>query len=272
MIKITDGNAREIEFKSFTFKGGEESVKLNTPPDIKKAWIRADLFSSSDIMQLLMVTDALRRRGAETITLECPYFPYARQDRVMVPGEALSVKVMADLINSQNYNKVIIWDAHSDVTPALINRVQNNPQDYFVHSFIKDNFFTYDNTFLVAPDAGAIKKVSKLSELSGIQMVRADKLRDVKTGQIKETIVYSEHVGDKDFLIVDDICDGGRTFIELADKLRLLTTGCIYLHVTHGIFSNDLKVFEGKIDGISCANVFPNVSWKGYHGKLFFPN
>jgi ribose-phosphate pyrophosphokinase len=68
-----------------------------------------------------------------------------------------------------------------------------------------------------------------------------------------------EELAKKDFLIVDDICDGGRTFIELAKVLRPWTTGKIYLYVTHGIFSNGLDVFNSLIDGVYTANPFPKV-------------
>jgi ribose-phosphate pyrophosphokinase len=74
--------------------------------------------------------------------------------------------------------------------------------------------------------------------------------------------VYSEHVRDHNFLIVDDICDGGRTFIELAKVLRPLTNGSIFLYVTHGIFSQGLDVFKGVIDHIYTANLF-NPSHEG---------
>jgi ribose-phosphate pyrophosphokinase len=172
---------------------------------------------------------------------------------------------MANLINSQNYREVNIWDAHSDVTPALINRVVSTPVEDIISEVVA-NSSMYDraimngrNTILVAPDAGSIKKISKVAQKFSYPMVRADKHRDVATGQITETVVYSENVGGKNFLIVDDICDGGRTFTELADKLRLLTTGKIMLYVTHGIFSKGLEVFEGKIDKIFCPNVFSTV-------------
>lgn len=267
-------NGPQFEYKAFTFNGGEEQIVLDlksketsiTRP--RDFIIDAHLETSQDIIRLLIITDALKQYGTNKISLVCPYFPYARQDRVMQSGEALSVRVMANLINAQGYSKVIIWDAHSDVAPALIDRVRNISQHELARKFIKDNFFDNDYCVLVAPDAGAIKKVMKLSELCGISMVRADKHRDVRTGQITETVVYSEHVGNKNFVIVDDICDGGRTFIELAQKLRPLTSGKIYLYVTHGIFANGLNVFEGIIDGIFCPNPFSGFNRAGYSGEF----
>ena len=109
---------------------------------------------------------------------------------------------------------------------------------------------------LVSPDAGANKKVFEFAKLHGYKrVVRADKVRDVSTGEILSTQVFSEHVGNADFLMLDDICDGGRTFIELARELRKLTTGKIFLYVTHGIFSKGGDVFDGFIDQIYTSNL-----------------
>lgn len=243
----------------FVFSGGEVQIGLPYPLDTTapdSARITAHLRSSDDIMSLLLVTDALRRNNPSIrLNLTCPYFPYARQDRVCAPGEALSVRVMADLINSQNYETVEVWDPHSDVAPALLNRaIVRSSQD-----IIRKRYVDYlDNTILVAPDAGALKKVGNIAKEFSLPMVRADKTRDPKTGSINGTIVYSDHVGNNDFLVVDDICDGGRTFIELAKKLRPLTDGKLLLYITHGIFSQGFKDLGGVYNEILCPNPFTN--------------
>ena len=213
--------------------------------------ITADLRSGDDIMELLMVTDALRRlpggRSA-AIHLVVPYLPYARQDRVCNPGEALGLRVMCDLINAQGYASVEVWDAHSDVALALLDRVIHVEAWRFVSAF-------YDpNMVMVAPDEGAVKRTHRCAQEVLADVVHAEKIRDTLTGEITGTEVHSQGVGSRDFLIVDDICDGGRTFIELAKKLRPLTTGKIYLYVTHAIMSKGLDVMRPFLDGIYTAN------------------
>jgi ribose-phosphate pyrophosphokinase len=174
---------------------------------------------------------------------------------VSVPGEALSIKVMADLINSQNYANVEIWDPHSDVTTALINNLTVVEQ-HELASTIPD--IDWANTILVAPDAGAAKKIYKLAAIRGSEVITAYKVRDPVTGNITATKVDSNtstFVGsNKRFLIVDDICDGGRTFTELAKVLKKWTDMPVDLYVTHGIFSKGMSVFDGLIDNIYCAN------------------
>lgn len=183
-------------------------------------------------------------------------FPYSRQDRVCNPGEALSTAVMANLINAQKYKRVHIVDSHSDVALALINNVNHLPQWGIVSTELRQKIQPSidKGLILVAPDAGALKKVMESSKKLGIPFVRADKTRDPKTGAITGTVVYSEHVGNSDFLILDDICDGGRTFVELAKVLRPLTNGRILLYVTHGLFTQGTAVFDGVIDHVYVAN------------------
>lgn len=241
------------------FPGGEVGVALPparwqyTNANTKRGVIKLDYQGDQDLISLLMLTDAVRRACPDVIlSLVMPYFPYARQDRVCNPREALSAKVIADLINSQNFASVLCYNLHSDVSVALIDRL--------VHRTMNDLAFQvatgHSKAILVSPDAGANKKVFDFAKTRGFpDVVRADKVRDTLTGEIKETKVYSDHVGDRDFLILDDICDGGRTFVELAKELKKLTTGKIYLYVTHGIFSKGAEVFEGLIDGIYTNNL-----------------
>jgi ribose-phosphate pyrophosphokinase len=235
----------EIICEESVFPGGEVHVKILNPDEVlcRAIHIIAILKNSDDIFKLLVITDALKREGATGITLNIPYLPYARQDRVCNRGEALSLRVMCDLINSQNYEKVHISNAHSDVALALINNVR--------HESAYVPRCAMANSVLVAPDSGSLKKVSSIADLEGIPFIRADKRR-LRDGAW-ETTVYSEHVGNKNLLIVDDICDGGKTFVELAKKLKPLTNGEVNLYVTHGIFSKGMVPFSGLIDKVYCS-------------------
>lgn len=249
-IKIHQGFFA-IPYEHKVFSGGEVHVKISEDVAAASVVIRADLRAPADVMLLLLLTDALRRANVSHMTLEMPYLPYARQDRVCSPGEALSLRVFCDLINAQRYDRVRIWDAHSDTALALLNSVVHVPSSYFVSRIP----FKRDSVVLVAPDAGAIKKVAAAAKDRNAPFVRADKTRDPDTGAITGTVVYSEHIGPRDFLIVDDICDGGRTFMELAKVLRPLTDGKVNLYVTHGIFSYGTAVLGG-LDNVFVANSF----------------
>ena len=250
----------EILIKKSTFPAGETMISIQdskayVPDQPLAGMIHFNFESNGELIDLLLLTDAIRRfyRGIR-LSLRMAYVPYARQDRVCNDGESLSIKVITDLINSQNYHSVTIYNAHSDVTPALINNVYNASLVTLASNL--DAFCYQYKTVLVSPDAGANKKVFDFAMKKGYNdVVRADKTRDVATGKITGTVVYSEHVGDKDFLILDDICDGGYTFLKLAEELRKLTTGKIYLYVTHGIFSKGYEELTKHFDTIFVSNL-----------------
>lgn len=232
---------------SFKFSGGEIHLKTGYKP-IVTAYLR----NSDDIIELLLFANAMKQRGNLIKQLEIPYIPYARQDRVCNEGEPFSIKVMADLINSIEAKEVIGWDVHSDVTTALINNFRNIEQYEFVPIL--------ENITVCSPDGGALKKAFKVSQSQSLPLITANKIRDTKTGDIVKTEVNQEVKGD--ILIVDDICDGGRTFIELAKVLKEKGAGKIYLYVTHGIFSKGIDVFDGLIDKIYATNSFCTIKHK----------
>jgi ribose-phosphate pyrophosphokinase len=243
-FKPLDGE--EIKFESFTFSGGEPHIKINPNFDkSKNITITHRLNSFNDLGLLCLAADALKRMDAKLENLIIPYFPSARQDRVMIKGEPLSVKVYADIINTFNFKKVIVFDAHSEVTPAVLNNCEVITNNIFIQKVIE---VIGSEVLLISPDGGALKKIYKVSEfLGGVEVVECSKSRDVKTGKLTGFKVYADDLQGKDCLIVDDICDGGGTFIGLADELKKKNAGKLYLAVSHGIFSKgfeDLKCFE----------------------------
>lgn len=240
----------------FTFKGGEEQVKIDMnyipKSHINTVIISAKIKTSHDVLALTMLVDAVSRleyleNKAEFI-LNLPYIPYARQDRVMQPGEALSIKAFANIINSLNFDKVVVDDPHSDVSAALLNNVHIRSQDYLIQKF--HIHFAGKDVTIVAPDAGARKKAQKVADRMRLPLVEAGKVRDLKTNQITGTAVFGDVEG-RECVIVDDICDGGRTFIALAQALKEKGAKRVILYVTHGIFSFGKKVIlDGGVDEI----------------------
>jgi len=239
------------------FSGGECHVKLSSIDIVEKTNILAQLHNSNDIMCLLLTVDAVRRINAQTqIDLTIPYFPYARQDRVCNEGEALSVKVMADLINGLACARVTVFDAHSDVTPALLNNCKSISLGEMVVQSPLMSFISKHKLTLVSPDAGAEKKVrtaAKMLSKEGIlvDVLCATKVRDTLTGHILETHIQGDFCG-RNYILLDDICDGGRTFIELAQVLRSQGAADVYLYVTHGIFSQGLEPLKSYFKHVFC--------------------
>lgn len=241
--------------KSLIFSGGEVMIQLANAPVTR---LVARIQTSDDLIALAMVKDILDR-AYQSVDLVIPYLPYARQDRVCNPGEAHSLKVVSNFINSLGFPRVKVLDVHSNVALGTIDRVENVEVQNILrryNSFI--DFLECSNSTLVSPDAGSNKKVYDVTKtlLNG-EFVRCDKLRDLSTGQIKETIVYADDLSGRDCIVIDDICDGGRTFIEIAKALKKKNARSVHLYVTHGIFSQGLQpLYDGGIDHIWTTNSF----------------
>lgn len=237
---------KEIEFQSFIFSGGEPHIKIKPDFDVSETvTITHRINSFNDFGLLLLAVDALKRMDVKLINVFIPYFPAARQDRVMIAGEPLSVKVYADILNSLKLNKITVFDAHSEVTSALLDNCEVVPNHEFIAQVLKK---IGNDVKLISPDGGALKKIYKVSEyLGGIDVVECSKSRDVKTGKLSGFKVYDDNLQGIDCLIVDDICDGGGTFIGLAEELKKKNAGKLYLAVSHGIFNKgfeSMKAFE----------------------------
>jgi len=236
----------EIESNSFLFSGGEVHIKLQGSAD--DVLISTRLNDSNDIMKLLLSVDALRRSGTKNISVFIPYLPYARQDRVMVAGEPLSIKVMCNLINSCGFEKVYVYDVHSEVSLALLENCELISNYSLVKEVLKDR----TDYLLVSPDAGALKKIYKLAEALTYtdDIVLCNKVRDVSNGRIKQITVDQDDLQGKDCFIIDDICDGGATFVGVAKELKKRNAGKVSLIVSHGIMSHGETELVDWIDHI----------------------
>lgn len=177
--------------------------------------------------------DAAAERGEPIKTLILPHVPGGRQDRINPAGDYLfTLKSVAKMINERKFDKVVVVDPHSTVTPALIDRCRVVSLADFLHNFWKG----YSG--VIAPDVGAAKRAFDVAQVLGVPFHQAEKHRDVATGKLSgfaaPTIKSGEH-----YLVVDDICDGGGTFLGLGEIIR--EKGAFAdLIVTHGIFSKGL--------------------------------
>ena len=254
MIKVTN-----FEYELIRFPAGEPHVRITKAPkmgDINWFAIDLDFESVEEIFIVLLLVDAIKRLGFKSHTLSISYMPFGRQDRVAVKGECFSLKVFADLINSCGFECVILYDPHSDVAPALINNAVVVTQAEIFNSTIRELSPPNKKAWIISPDGGALKKIYKLPihETNGV--IECSKIRDVKTGDI--TGVRVNHPGllaGQTCIIVDDICDGGRTFTEIAKVLKeQFHAERIMLCVTHGLFTKGIEVFNGLIDEIYTMN------------------
>lgn len=248
----------EIQRSIVNFPSGFESCiridpQLNAGKPVNEVTIIYRPSDHPDAFIIGQAVDCLRRQWVEKINLVLTFIPNARQDRVMVPGDSFSLKVFTDYINSLGLNRVVVFDPHSNVSTALINNcVVINGARFWQEVIPKED----TDAMLVAPDEGAYKKVYSLASGLRKPFVACSKIREPLTGQITG-IEVNRDVKGKNLYILDDICDGGATFIILAKKLREMGAREINLVVSHGIFSKGL--FPLYADGIN--NIYTTNSW-----------
>lgn len=169
------------------------------------------------------------------LSLIMPYIPHARMDRVKSSSDVFTLKYFAEIINSLGFEEVLVLDAHSNVSLALIDRVVQIDEDIFLHDYVKqaaaDANIKAEDVVLFFPDEGAMKRYSdkfKLPYAFGI------KKRDWASGEIKGLQLMNEElVKDATVLIIDDICSRGGTFYHSAKALRAAGAKDVYLYVSH---------------------------------------
>lgn len=190
--------------------------------------------SDEELFTLACVVYWVRRsRGSKRIIkLYMPYVPNARMDRIKNVNENFSLKVFANFINSLGFDDIQVYNAHSNVSEALINNIYNEMPNGDVNYCIN----SYKPDVIFFPDEGACKRYSDLKSVkeSGLPVIFGIKKRDWKTGKILGLDVVSDiDIKGKKILIVDDICSAGGTFKFSAMKLKELGASDVALYVSH---------------------------------------
>lgn len=242
------------------FPAGEVNVKL--PPLKFKSPMRIVVRAtqSDDLVALLMITDAIRRHYPNpSIELVLPYLPYARQDRVTVHGEAVGASVF--LRTFTTYSKLETYDVHN---PAVLEDTYGLVNHITLLDIAKGlegeagGLSKGADIVLVAPDAGSSDKVAEVAEYFNVPWIQGEKVRCPETGHLSgfDVEFSKQHIGKK-FLIVDDICDGGGTFIGLADIIdKKYEPESLSLYVTHGVFSQGLDTLSKTFSHIYTTNTY----------------
>jgi len=240
----------DIKFSTILFPDGQPHVKIDTPSiaTIDKKLpltIITRITNANDLLLLLFVKNALDYLEFERIELKIAYLLAARMDRVMLSGEPFSLKVVSAMLNQANFKKVFIFDPHSEVSTALIERSYAITNHQYVQEALENYFHTYgsQNFCLVSPDAGALKKIHYLAQyIKADNIVECMKERDVRTGALTNFKIATNDLHHQTCFIIDDICDGGGTFAGTAKMLKEKGAGKVVLIVSHGIFSKGIKI------------------------------
>lgn len=193
--------------------------------------IRWEFENEAEFIHLAQLKDLFDSRQKNPY-LEIEYLPYARQDKEVSNNSTFALRTFAKLLNSLDFPGIFITDPHSETALKLINK----SVPYF------PNFQQYTNkeTLYCFPDKGAVEKYTTNCYLKN-HYIYGLKVRNQLTGNITDYQLVG-NPKDKDILIVDDICDGGGTFIQLTKLLKEKGARNVDLYVSHGLFTKGTKV------------------------------
>lgn len=259
------GFVAQTMFEGMQFPAGEAHIKLLADEERHDVGpltqiARINSADGNDLFQLAMWADAVKNR-AERAILEIPYLPGARADH---PEELVyGARVYADFINSLHLDKVIVFDPHSYIMTDMINNVEIISSTRLIRQHIvghADRGGPQRYQGIIAPDKGAVDRDMMVSLATHLPLYRAEKTRNPDTGKLSG--FTCEPLPDEGkFLVVDDICDGGGTFMGLAEATGL-PAARLGLYVSHGVFSgtaNNLFAYFDEVwttDSLHSAGKF----------------
>ena len=243
IIKPTINSAGEVDVSKLLI--------INDNTAVVRVLVAVELNSSDDIIALLLVNNLLERRIPHiNRALSMPYVPYGRFDAVPTTANPFSLKVFANMINSCNFDDVYIADPPNTVASALINNVTVLETKDILNRIKNDASTDWDDVVLVSPDAAKTEKTYQIAQKCGFkEVIHTDKIRNIELGKITKIEIYGDVEGKK-CLIVDDVCDSGYRAFKLAGALREKGAKNIILYVTHGIFSEKLRILENLVDSV----------------------
>lgn len=231
----TTVNGREIEV--IKFPDGQPHVKIPSDLEITDTYtIRCSIRNADELLQIMQLNEILHRRRilSSYVNLEIAYLLGARMDRPIDEYQPFTLKVISDILNSANFNKITLFNVHSEVAEKLLRAKNVLPKDQ-----INEIRALYPGIKIISPDKGAFRWITRIMS----DVVECSKVREIQTGKLSGFKVNNpELVKGKNVLIVDDLCDGGGTFVGLAKELKAAGAQKIILYVSHGIFSKGLPL------------------------------
>ncbi len=203
--------------------------------------------ANDNLMELLIMTDALRRASARRITAVMPYFGYARQDRKTAARTPISAKLTANLLTEAGVDRVLTMDLHAGQIQGFFDIPVDNLYAAPVFALdVKHHFGDLSDVVVVSPDVGGVGRARELAKRIGVGLAIVDKRR-AGAGEIESMTVIGE-VADKRAIIVDDICDTAGTLVKAAELLKSEGAKEVHAYITHGVLSHPaVERIEGSV-------------------------
>ena len=214
--------------------------------------------ANDNLMELLLVIDALRRSSAKNITAVIPYYGYARQDRKVAPRTSISAKVVANLLTNAGASRIVTVDLHAGQIQGFFDiPVDNLFATPIFARHVKKNI-KKKKIICVTPDIGGTERARALGKILDVGLAIVDKRRP-KPGQSKVMNVIG-NVNGKTCIIVDDIIDSGGTIVNAAKALKDKGAIEVYAYITHGVLSGEAieKIKKSVIKNLVITDTIDN--------------
>ena len=213
--------------------------------------------TNDNLMEILVLTDALKRASAGRVTAAIPYFGYARQDRrprsVRVP---ISAKLVANMLTSSGIDRVLTVDLHADQIQGFFDIPVDNI--YASPVLLKDiKHKNYDNLIIVSPDTGGVARARAFAKSLNVDMAIIDKRRP-KANEAEVMNIIGD-ISGKTCVIVDDMIDTANTLCKAAQALKSQGANMVCAYATHAVFSNNAitKIEESILDEVVITDTIP---------------
>ncbi len=249
-----------LDARAKRFADGEVSVEINET-------VRgADVFIiqptsppvNENIMELLVIVDALRRASARRITAVVPYYGYARQDRKAKPRDPITAKLMANILTAAGARRLLSIDLHAPQIQGFFDI----PVDNLYAAPLMIDYFRkkeLDNLTAVAPDVGSVKRVRSIAETLNIPMSIIDKRRPKPNVAEVMHVIGRSNIKDSNVILFDDIIDTGGTITQAAGALKENGAKNVFACASHGLFSGPAieRMKNSPIDEIIVTDSIP---------------
>ena len=240
------------------FSDGEISVQISESVRGRDVFIVQSTCAPANdsLMELLIMTDALRRSSASSITAVMPYFGYARQDRKAAPRVPITAKLVSDLIEKAGVDRVITMDLHA----GQIQGFFDIPVDNLYGAMLFTDYLrakNLKNPIIASPDIGGVARARYFAQKLGIDMVIVDKKRE-KANE-SEVMNIIGNVEGMDVILVDDMIDTAGTMVKAAKVLKEKGATSVMACATHPVLSGPAydRIKESVLDELVVSDTIP---------------
>jgi ribose-phosphate pyrophosphokinase len=243
-----------------TFSDGEIMVQVNENVRGRDVFVVQSTCKpvNRNLVELLIMIDALKRASARRITAVLPYYGYARQDRKVLPRVPITAKLVADLITAAGANRVLTMDLHAGQIQGFFNiPVDNLYAEPILAEHCSANGWNGDHTVVVSPDAGGVLRARSFAKRLNASLAIIDKRRS-KPNEAKVMNLIGD-VGGKKALILDDMVDTAGTLVEAASAIMNKGAKSVSACCSHAVLSGPAldRINESKLDKVVSTNSIP---------------